>query len=43
MVAAKSAVATPTHATASSAAGERSKSTWLRATMYTPAVTIVAA
>ena len=33
MVAAKSAVATPTQATTSSATPERSKSAWLRATM----------
>ena len=43
IVAAKRAVATPTHATTSSATGDRSKIAWLRATMYTPAVTIVAA
>src|SRR5215470_11692786 len=41
--AAKTAVVTPTPATTSRAAPERSNSTWLRATMYTPAVTIVAA
>jgi hypothetical protein len=43
IVAAKSAVATPIHATTSSATGECSKIARLRATMYTPAVTIVAA
>src|SRR5436309_14794339 len=43
IVAAKIAVAVPTHATTSRATPERSKSAWLRATMYTPAVTMVAA
>jgi hypothetical protein len=33
MLAANSAVATPTHATTSSATPERSKMAWLRATM----------
>src|SRR5437867_7935515 len=42
-VAAKSAVAVPTQRTTSGAVPERSKSAWLRATMYTPAVTMVAA
>src|SRR5438876_12269384 len=43
MVAAKTAVITPTQSTTSRATVERSKSAWLRATMYTPAVTMVAA
>ena len=43
IVAAKRAVNPPITATTSSASGERRKSTLHRATMYTPAVTIVAA
>ena len=43
MVAANRAVSPPTHATTSSAMGAISKSLWQRATMYTPAVTMVAA
>ena len=43
MVAAKSAVSPPTHATISRESGAISKSLWQRATMYTPAVTMVAA
>src|SRR6185503_7938287 len=43
MVAANSAVSTPMIATTVSAEGARSKITWERATIYTPAVTIVAA
>src|SRR5437867_12779670 len=43
IVAAKIAVAVPTHATTSRATPERAKSARLRATMYTPAVTMGAA
>ena len=43
MVAAKNAVAAPTIATTVSANGERSKMKCVRAIMYTPAVTMVAA
>src|SRR5260370_6717069 len=43
MVAAKSAVRTPTPATTALATGARANSTLQRATRYTPAVTIVAA
>ncbi len=43
MVAANSAVRQPMMATASSAEGARLKITFERATMYTPAVTMVAA
>ncbi len=43
MVAAKNAVAHPMVATVPSANGERSKMGCARATMYTPAVTMVAA
>src|SRR6266568_1110522 len=43
MVAAKRAVSPPTHATISRESGAISKSLWQRATMYTPAVTMVAA
>ena len=43
MVAANSAVAAPITATTSSEIGASWNSTWQRATMYTPAVTMVAA
>ena len=43
IVAAKSAVKPPTTATTSIASGDSRNSTLQRATMYTPAVTIVAA
>src|SRR4030065_2645772 len=43
MVAEKMAVAAPTTATTAIEAGARRKSALVRATMYTPAVTIVAA
>ncbi len=43
IVAANTAVRPPTHATISRDSGAISKSLWQRATMYTPAVTMVAA
>ena len=43
MVAANKAVSVPMIATTISAVGARSKMTWERATIYTPAVTMVAA
>ena len=43
MVAAKNAVSAPTSATTNIAKGAREKSGFMRATMYTPAVTMVAA
>src|SRR5215510_11662135 len=43
MVAAKTAVIVPIHATTSRDSGAISNNVWQRATMYTPAVTMVAA